>query len=92
MDFRNLQWPALTVDWSEVRAFQPARHDVPVAWTISSEGDDVSGALEARTAHISPGEGPGPVLPVDALFEVSGTLKIQGGVYPVRGFFRHRRP
>lgn len=92
LDFRNLQWPTLTVDWTEVRAFQPARHDVPVAWAISSDGDEVSGALEVRTAQIRAGEGSGPVLPVDALFDVVGTLKINGSTYPVRGLFRHRRP
>jgi hypothetical protein len=31
------------------------------------------------------------VLPVDALFEVTGTLSIEGGDYPVRGLFRHTR-
>jgi hypothetical protein len=92
LDFRDIQWPALTVDWTEVRAFQPARHDVPVAWTISSDGDEVSGSLQVRTAQISAGEGPGPVLPVDALFDVAGTLNIKGNTYPVRGLFRHRRP
>ncbi len=91
LDFRNLQWPAVTMDWSEVRAYQPARRDVPVAWTVSSDGDDVSGTLQVETAQVSAGSGPGPVLPVDALFEVSGTLQIQGGTYPVRGLFRHHR-
>jgi len=91
LDFRNLQWPALTIDWTEVRAYQPARRDVPVAWTVSSESDDVSGVLEVTTAQVHAGAGPGPVMPVDALFEVAGTLEIQGGTYPVRGLFRHRR-
>ncbi len=91
LDFRNLQWPSVTVDWTEVRAFQPARRDVPVAWTVSSDDDDVSGVLGVKTTQIHAGDGPGPVLPVDALFEVAGTLEIQGRAYPVRGLFRHSR-
>jgi len=91
LDFRDLQWPSVTMDWTEVRAFQPARRDVPVAWTVSSEGNQVTGRLEVKTAQIRAGSGPGPVLPVDALFEVTGTLDIQGATYPVRGLFRHYR-
>jgi len=89
LDFRDLRYSAVTVDWGEVRAYQPARQDVPVAWTITSSGQGPEGVLEVRAAHIAAGEGDGPLLPVDALFEVTGTLTIEGGAYPVRGLFRH---
>ena len=79
------------MDWGEVRAFQPARQDVPVAWTLTSTEGDMEGVLQVRSAQIQAGEGEGPVLPVDALFEVTGTLSIEGGDYPVRGLFRHTR-
>ncbi len=92
LDFRDLQWPSLTIDWAEVRAFQPARQDVPVSWTITSLEDDVEGVLQVQSAQIQAGDGPGPLLPVDALFLVSGTLQVEGGAYPVRGLFRHTRP
>lgn len=92
LDFRDLQWPSLTIDWAEVRAFQPARQDVPVSWTITSPEDDVEGVLQVQSAQIQAGDGPGPLLPVDALFLVSGTLQVEGGAYPVRGLFRHTRP
>lgn len=92
LDFRDLQWPSLTLDWGEVRAFQPARQDVPVSWTIASQEDEVSGVLQVQSAQIQAGEGTGPLLPVDALFLVSGTLRVEGGEYPVRGLFRHTRP
>lgn len=92
LDFRDLQWPDLTVDWAEVRAFQPSRQDVPVSWTVTAEDDGLRGTLQVLSAQIQPGEGDGPVLPVDALFLVSGTLEIEGGAYPVRGVFRHTRP
>lgn len=89
LDFRDLRFGSLTMDWGEVRAFQPARRDVPVAWTLTSTEGDMEGVLQVRTAQIQAGEGEGPVLPVDALFEVTGTLSIEGGDYPVRGLFRH---
>ena len=91
LDFRDVPFDALTVEWGEVRAFQPARQDVPVAWTVTSASGDLEGVLEVRTAQIQAGEGDGPVLPVDALFEVSGTMSIEGSAYPVRGLFRHVR-
>lgn len=92
LDFRDLQWPALTVDWAEVRGFQPARQDVPVSFTITSEDDDMGGVLQVQSAQIQAGAGDGPLLPVDALFLVAGTLRIEGRSYPVRGLYRHTRP
>ncbi|HSM60211.1 MAG TPA: hypothetical protein VK849_05415, partial [Longimicrobiales bacterium] len=89
---RDLQWPTLTLDWADVRAFQPARQDVPVSWTLASADGDLGGVLEVQSAQIQALEGPGPLLPVDALFVVSGTLRVEGGTYPVRGLFRHARP
>lgn len=89
---RDFQWPAVTVDWAAVNSFEPARQDVPVSWTLASEGNGVSGVLQVQAGHIQAGEGPGPLLPVDALFLVAGTLRIEGRTYPVRGLFRHTRP
>ena len=92
LDFRDLRWPSVTVDWAEVRAFQPARQDIPVSWTLTGGDDEVQGLLEVRSAEVEALEGPGPLLPVDALFGVAGTLTIEGGDYPVRGLVRHTRP
>lgn len=92
LDFRDLRWPALTLDWADVRGFQPARQDVPVSFTITSDDDDMGGVLQVQSAQIQAGAGEGPLLPVDALFLVAGTLRIEGGSYPVRGLFRHTRP
>jgi len=91
LDFRDLQWPELIVDWTETSAFQPARRDVPVSWTVSSPDGNVQGILEVRSAQVTPGEGTGPVLPVRALFEVSGTFLIEGRTFPVSGLFTHER-
>ena len=70
----------------------PARQDVPVSWRVATEDGAPVGDLQVSAAQIRAGEGPGPVLPVDALFLVSGTLTINGREYPVRGLFRHTRP
>lgn len=92
LDFRDLRWPSVTVDWSEMRAFQPARRDIPIAWTLTGEDGDVGGVLEARSTEVQALEGSGPLLPVEALFGVAGTLTVEGGEYPVRGLLRHTRP
>jgi hypothetical protein len=94
LDFRDLHWPTITVDWAEVNAFQPARQDVPVSWTLTSSDPDTpfEGVLQVQSAHIEAGAGDGPLLPVDALFIVAGTVRIEGRTYPVRGVFRHTRP
>ncbi len=92
LDFRDLQWPAVNVDWADVSAFEPARQDIPISWTISTDDEGVEGVLEVQAAHVEAIQGAGPLLPVDALFLVVGTLRVEGRTYPVRGLFRHTRP
>ena len=91
LDLGDVRWPQLIVDWSETQAFPAARQDVPVAWTISSPSDEVEGVLTARSSELTADEGEGPILPVEGLFDVEGTLTIEGRVFEVRGIFRHRR-
>lgn len=91
LDFRDLQWTSVTVDWADVSAFEPARRDIPVSWTIASDDEQVEGVLQVQSAHVEAGEGEGPVLPVDALFLVVGTIRIEGRTFPVRGLLRHTR-
>jgi hypothetical protein len=88
----DLTWPQVTLTPSEVRAFQPARQDVPVSWGVVAGDGMAVGDLQVSAAQIRAGEGSGPVLPLDALFLVFGTLTIEGREYPVRGLFRHTRP
>ncbi len=92
VDFREIQWPAVEVRWTETRAFEKARRDVPVAWSLRSSDGELQGTLSVESAQVQAGEGEGPLLPVDALFEVSGTVQIGESVYPVRGLFRHVQP
>lgn len=91
LEFRDLQWPAVSVDWADVSAFEPARQDIPISWTLSTEAEDLEGVLQVQSAHVEAGEGAGPLLPVDALFLVAGTLRLEERTYPVRGLFRHTR-
>ena len=88
-DGSELPWRDIAVTWAETRAFEKARREVPVRWTVSGGNGEMSADLEVRTAHIEAGEGEGPLLPVDALFEVSGDLRIGTHRYPLRGLVRH---
>jgi len=85
----SLRWTNVEVTWDEVRAFQDARRDVPVAWSLRSPDGEVAGALRSVAAWLAAGEGSGPLLPVDGLFQVGGTLLIEGDSIPVRGLVRH---
>lgn len=86
---REVQWPAVDVEWTEVRAFDRARRDVPYAWHFESRDQELRGDLTVGTAHLAVGEGAGPVLPVLAFYEVSGRVHVAGTNYDVRGIFRH---
>jgi hypothetical protein len=87
----ELQWPEVRVDWQRAEAFPPARRDIPVAWLIWSADGLIEGELEAVSAEIQPGPGPGPLLPVRALFEVVGDITTIDGTYSVRGILVHER-
>jgi hypothetical protein len=92
MGGQELEWPSVTVTWTETRAFERARRDVPVKWSATSSTNDLRVELTVRTAEIQAGAGQGPQLPVDALFEVSGTVHMGDDDYPVRGLLRHTQP
>lgn len=88
---RQVQWPDVTVEWPERRAYEPARRNVPVVWRFESADGEIEGRLEVESAELETGEGDGPLLPVRAFFEVGGTVQIENTEYPVRGLVHHRR-
>lgn len=90
-DDEELQWPEVRVDWTRTEAFPPARRDIPVEWHIWSSDRSIEGDLEAVSAEIQPGEGPGPLLPVRALYEVGGSLTTGDGDFQVHGLVVHER-
>ena len=88
-DSREIPWRDVSVSWVETRAFERARREVPVRWSLAAGSGEMDAELEVQTAHIEAGEGAGPLLPVDAFFEVAGNLRIAESAYPVRGLVRH---
>ncbi len=88
-DTLDQQWNDLRLPWSETRAFEPARRDVPMGWEVLSDDGTFSGTLQTVSPFLEVGAGDGPRLPVDALYEVSGTLVLNGGEFPVQGIIRH---
>lgn len=89
LDFREWIQPDLSVTWEETRSFERARRTVPARWALADPGGLWDGRLEVVTSWLEAGEGEGPQLPVDAVFEVQGVVTIEGVEYPVRGLFRH---
>ncbi len=86
---QTIGWPEATVTWGAVQAYDRARRDVPVSWSISSDTGDLSALLELRRADLEAGIGDGPLLPVDGFLEVGGRLVLRGAEYAVRGLIRH---
>ena len=87
----ELQWPEVHVTWRETQAFPPARRDIPVAWRVWSADGLIEGELEAVSADIRAGRGPGPLLPVRALLEVVGDISTVEGNFEVHGLLVHER-
>ena len=86
---RDLQWQELAMEWDELRAYESARRDVPIRWSIGAPGEEVSGSLESVSSHLMVGQSDGPILPVLGLFEVSGVMEVQGQEFSVAGMIRH---
>ena len=89
---RDLQWPSVQVEWPETRAFETARREVPSRWLISTPDGDISAELDILSSELEAGRGEGPLLPVDGLFQVRGTMTLDGRrPVPVYGLVRHRQ-
>ncbi len=91
VSFTDRQWQGIRMNWSEIRAYEPARRDVPMGWEITSFSGDLSGTLSTVAPYLEAGDGEGPVLPVQALFLVEGTVVIEGQSYTVRGLLHHKQ-
>ena len=87
----EFQWPEVRVDWRRTEAFPPARRDVPVEWRFWTSDEAFEGDLEVVSTEMQPGVGPGPLLPVRALYEVIGEIRTSAGTYPVHGILVHER-
>jgi hypothetical protein len=89
IDFVRRQWQGIRLTWTDVRSFEPARRDVPMSWDLTSPEGELTGSLTTPTPFLEAGEGEGPILPVEALFQVEGFLELDGARYPVQGLLRH---
>lgn len=87
----GLQWPELNLEWTATQAFPPARRDVPASWRVWAADGTLDAELHAISSEIQPGAGPGPLLPVRALFEVIGEVSSAEGDFPVHGLLVHER-
>jgi hypothetical protein len=88
-DTAQVEWSGVTIEWGDMRPFEPARRDIPSRWQISSPDDALSGLLVSLSSHLTAGEGEGPILPVSGLFRVEGALRLDGEEVPVVGVVRH---
>jgi hypothetical protein len=86
------EWPEITVAWTQTRAFEKARRDVPVAWLATSKDGRMRTTLSARATQAEAGTGDAPQLPVDALFQVEGSVRIDSLTFRVQGLVRHTQP
>ncbi len=89
VEFTERQYQGIQMVWSEARAFEAARREVPVRWEVQAPEQEIEGTLEVVAPYLEAGEGEGPMLPVEGLFQVEGTLTLDGRDFPVRGFIRH---
>jgi hypothetical protein len=88
-DLGDHQVEGVRLPWTQTRAFEPARRDVPMAWEIFTTDGEITGELVSVTPYLEEGEGEGPMLPVNALYQVSGTVVLDGREFPVHGLIRH---
>lgn len=84
-------WTEVRLAWTTTEAFPPARRDVPVAWRVTSEDGSLSGEIDRVSADMQAGTGRGPLLPVRALYEVRGLMRVAGRTFSVRGLLVHER-
>jgi len=85
------QWPEMHLEWTATQAFPPARRDVPASWRLWSDDGSIGGELHAVSSLMQAGAGPGPLLPVRALFEVIGEVDTAEGDFAIRGLMVHER-
>ena len=89
---QDYQWPEVEVTWTESRAYEPARRDIPSVVALGTPEGDLEGEIRVLNIQVETRDGAGPVLPVDGILDVEGTLLLAGRPLPVRGILRHRQP
>lgn len=90
----EFRWTNVLVEWTSVRSFEEARRDVPDGWHIRSPtGGASSGGVEITLANagmeLQAQAGEGPILPIDGVFQVTGSVVLSGDSLEVSGLVRH---
>jgi hypothetical protein len=85
----EFRWPEVLMTWSAVRSFEAARRDVPVEWQIRSLNGELEVTLTSAGMDLRAVAGEGPRLPVEGLFQVTGSIVLGGDSLEVRGLVRH---
>jgi hypothetical protein len=85
----EFRWPEIQVTWNSVRSFEEARRDVPVAWRLRSPDGEIELTLASAGMELRAEEGEGPILPVNGLYQVTGSVVLAGDSLEVRGLVRH---
>ena len=75
--------------WRSVRSFEEARRDVPDEWELRSPNGNLVVTLVNAGMELRVAAGEGPILPVDGVFQVTGTVVLAGDSLEVRGLVRH---
>ena len=85
----EFRWPEVEVIWRSVRSFEEARRDVPDEWELRSPNGNLVVTLVNAGMELRVAAGEGPILPVDGVFQVTGTVVLAGDSLEVRGLVRH---
>jgi len=89
IEFRDQLWDRVIVKWTGALTYEPARRQIPDGWSLSTADTTLVGTLDVRSSDLATGAGDGPMLPVEAVFEVTGTIRVEGRDFPVHGVIRH---
>lgn len=89
---REYQWSRVDVAWAGLRSFEPARRDIPDSLSFATPDGLLDGSARVRDILLEVRDGPGPVLPVDGIMEVAGSLVLNERRVEVHGILRHRQP
>jgi len=81
--------PEVTLDWAEARAFDEARRDVPIAWSLTTPQGELAGSFQVRAVDLRALPGEGPLLPVRGVFDVTGAVLLDEVERPVAGILFH---
>lgn len=84
-------WTDLSVEWVELRPFEPARRDIPARWRVASTSGDLEGELSATSSDLAVIPGDDPVRPAFGYFRVEGELQIFDQEIEVEGLVRHQQ-